>query len=414
MGKCKTTLLFIWMLLFIQGNIFSNNEPINKQINSDTIQVYFRFDNSEIEKTYRSNYRELQKLDSIVSRHADDLDSITITSYASIEGDSSYNYRLSKMRSESSRTYLVNTYPGLNAQTRIFLKANGEDWNGLLDQAYERKWIPDRMQLISILENKQLTHAEKKKQIYALKDGEVFDYLTEYVLWRLRNTSSIILWHKKTLERISPQITEMVPVRQEKQSISDRIKDLPGGKMKVKSPLFALKSNLLFDAATIVNLEFEFPVRRQFSIAGEWTFPFWKAPKSDLTLNLLYGKLDCKYWLGDRLSKPVMIGWFCDVYGGYGKYDFQPFSEKGVQGTFFNVGIGAGYAHAIHKNLRLEYAIGLGYIRTEYNKYDRVKDTAYGDIKVVRYPWKRFHYNWIGPTKLAVSLVWIINREKFK
>lgn len=414
MRKIKFRLLLTVMIFFISEYAFSNKKDPGRKIARDSVQLFFQFGKSDLNKSYRSNEEQMQRLDSLILRNNMNLDSITIGSFTSIDGDEQYNKRLSLARSSSVKKLLETNYSNIAHKIPVHVYAGGEDWEGLLNQAYERKWIPDRTKLIAILEDSLLSQSEKKKRIYTLRNGEVFDYLNEYVFWRSRNTSSIILWYKYPLVRISPQIAEMVPVRQENHFVSDRITDLPFGKMKVKSPLFALKSNLLFDAATIVNLELEFPVRRHFSIAGEWTFPFWKAPKSELTLNLLYGKLDCKYWLGDRLSKPVMIGWFCDVYGGYGKYDFQPFSEKGVQGTFFNVGMGAGYAHTIHKNLRLEYAIGLGYIRTAYNKYDWVNDTTYGDIKVVRYPWKRFHYNWIGPTKLAVSLVWMINREKFK
>ena len=43
-----------------------------------------------------------------------------------------------------------------------------------------------------------------------------------------------------------------------------------------------------------------------------------------------------------------------------------------------------------------------------------VYDTEYGDIKVVRYPWKKFIYNWIGPTKAKVSLVWLINSKSVR
>ena len=43
----------------------------------------------------------------------------------------------------------------------------------------------------------------------------------------------------------------------------------------VKKPLFAAKTNLLFDAMTVLNVEVEVPIRKHWSIAGEWIFPWW-------------------------------------------------------------------------------------------------------------------------------------------
>lgn len=40
------------------------------------------------------------------------------------------------------------------------------------------------------------------------------------------------------------------------------------------------------------------------------------------------------------------------------------------------------------RSLRMEYTLGVGYLRSNYEAYDRVRDTKYGDIKVVRYPWE--------------------------
>ena len=177
-----------------------------------------------------------------------------------------------------------------------------------------------------------------------------------------------------------------------------------------KQPIVAFKTNLLYHALTCLNASVEFPIKEKFSIAGEWIFPFWKAPKKDFTLNLLYGNVRLKYWF-NQLHQERMTGWFCDVSFGFGKYDFQIFRKTGAQGTAFTTGIGGGYAHVISKYLRMEYALGLGFARSAYHDYYMANDKAYGTIKVVRYPWKKSHKNWIGPINAQVSLIWTINRS---
>ena len=44
---------------------------------------------------------------------------------------------------------------------------------------------------------------------------------------------------------------------------------------KNKRPLFALKTNLLFDVAMMPNIEIEVPIGKRWSINGEYMFPWW-------------------------------------------------------------------------------------------------------------------------------------------
>lgn len=182
----------------------------------------------------------------------------------------------------------------------------------------------------------------------------------------------------------------------------------------VRKPLLAVKSNLLFDLALALNVELEVPMGKRWSVAGEWMFPWWQSDKSDLTMQLLAGHGEIRYWLGDRAKRDVMTGWHLGLYGGGGKFDFQVFNDDGSQGDFFDAGLSLGYAHRIgrSRSLRMEYTLGVGYLRSNYEAYDRVRDTKYGDIKVVRYPWETRRLNWIGPTRARISLVWLLHYRK--
>ncbi|MEG1564222.1 MAG: DUF3575 domain-containing protein [Bacteroides sp.] len=180
-------------------------------------------------------------------------------------------------------------------------------------------------------------------------------------------------------------------------------------------PLFAIKSNLLYDIATALNVEIEVPVGKRWSLAGELIFPWWRNHGRNLTLQLLSGNVEAKYWLQSRPDKEVLTGWNFGLYAGGGKFDLQPFSRKGIQGEFFiATGFSAGYAHRIAKNWRMEYAAGLGYTRTNYKKYNYVSGTRYGDIKVWNHPWQTNRHTYIGPTKIKVSLVYLLTHKKKK
>lgn len=180
----------------------------------------------------------------------------------------------------------------------------------------------------------------------------------------------------------------------------------------IKKPLFALKTNLLFDLASILNVEVEVPIGNRWSVASEWVFPWWRNGKSDFTLQLLTGHGEVKYWLGNRMKHEVMTGWNLGLYGGAGKYDFQLFNKDGIQGDFLDIGVGIGYAHKISRNFRMEYSLGGGFLQSDYEDYSRARNTKYGDVKVVNYPWETHRLNWFGPTRVRISLVWMLHHQK--
>ncbi|MFI3305165.1 MAG: DUF3575 domain-containing protein [Rikenellaceae bacterium] len=95
---------------------------------------------------------------------------------------------------------------------------------------------------------------------------------------------------------------------------------------------------------------------------------------------------------------------------------FRSSARVVTQGDFFDVGAQVSFSHPIAKNLYLEYAVGLGYLSTDYNDYYMAYDTEeFGDIKVIPYPWMNSKLRSLFPTRLGVSLVWHINaRSKSK
>ena len=111
-----------------------------------------------------------------------------------------------------------------------------------------------------------------------------------------------------------------------------------------------------------------------------------------------------------------LTGFFAGIYAGAGLFDFQLGrlgGGDGVQGDFFVMGgLSVGFAHTLTDNLRLEYSLGLGYLRSDFREYISVKDTKFGDIKVIPYPWEVKRISGILPTKLQVSLVWMISSKK--
>lgn len=169
---------------------------------------------------------------------------------------------------------------------------------------------------------------------------------------------------------------------------------------------FAIKTNLLYDAVSALNVAIEAPIGERWSVVADWVAPWWSDYDKQLYIQLMQGSIEGRYWFGDREDKLQLTGWFAGLSAGGGVYDFMFNERKGIQGEFQVYSAVAGYAHPINKSgtLRMEYELGLGWLNTEY----------------VKYWWDGFDYtlvapspqtwvtNWYGPTKLQVSLVYYL------
>lgn len=175
-----------------------------------------------------------------------------------------------------------------------------------------------------------------------------------------------------------------------------------------RRPLLALKTNLLFDAALMPNVEIEVPVGKRWSVNGEYAFPWWQFDRGKYCMQVLMGGLEGRYWLGSRKSREdreVLTGHFLELYAGGGKYDLQ-WGEKGYQGEFFiAAGVSYGWATRIARHLHLEFNIGIGLLRTDYRHYH-----ARDNYQTLLWQ-ENGKYTWFGPTKAKISLVWLLNRR---
>ena len=175
-----------------------------------------------------------------------------------------------------------------------------------------------------------------------------------------------------------------------------------------RRPLLALKTNLLFDAALMPNVEIEVPVGKRWSVNGEYAFPWWQFDRGKYCMQVLMGGLEGRYWLGSRKSREdreVLTGHFLGLYAGGGKYDLQ-WGEKGYQGEFFiAAGFIFGWATRIARHLHLEFNIGIGLLRTDYRHYH-----ARDNYQTLLWQ-ENGKYTWFGPTKAKISLVWLLNRR---
>lgn len=350
------------------------------------------------------------------------LTSIEIEAFASPEGSKRINTSLAQKRCNAMEQYIRAI---IDIPDSLLKKSSqGVAWDRLRAMVVSSE-MPYRDMVLNIIDNyPELTWKDgiivnsRNKRLMDLKGGVPYNYMMKNFFPDLRGAIVITISHKmapvQVLEDIPITPPDTMPQQnaEQPQPQENTIINAPVIEVKQRKPLFALKTNLLFDLASILNVEVEVPIGNRWSVAGEWMLPWWRNSKSNFTMQLLTGHGEVKYWLGNRMKHETMTGWNLGLYGGGGKYDFQIFNDDGAQGDFFDIGVSIGYAHKISRNFRMEYSLGFGYLCSDYEAYHWVRNTQYGDIKVVDYPWETHRLNWFGPTRARVSLVWMLHYKK--
>ncbi|MGN0195226.1 MAG: DUF3575 domain-containing protein [Candidatus Cryptobacteroides sp.] len=424
-----------------KGEVFSFTATSPEKL---SVKVYFNRSSSDINPELNGNGERLEDfftaLDSLANTPGTKIDSVVLLcSSSSPEGPSALNKSLSLRRASSLEALFRNRF---SADVSVCVKSAGEDWDNLAILLRSSD-IRGREEVAGIIENTPqyifengIVVGGRKKAVMDYDAGRLWREMDKSLFPLLRQAELTVYYTVRQPDIISGslpagavmeaglEIPEGEPVWPYVMGVTDEppveevLLETTGDRRASGggNPILALKTNILFDAASIINLGLEIPCGERFSIAADAYFPWWRDKARDITVQMLGADVEGRYWFGDRSRRAPLTGLFAGIYGGAGYYDFQLGNltgGDGVQGDFYMTGgICAGYAHRIGSSLRLEYSIGIGYLQSDYRQYITAKDTKYGDIKVIPYPWEVKRISGILPTKASVSLVWLISSGK--
>lgn len=394
-------------------------------VTSDTIRrvvIYFNKEEIRVDPCCKNNNQEINFLDSLLEKDVNSkyITAINVVTFVSPDGDSVYNTALSDRRNSSMREFLQQRYPRVDIE-KIKLTSEGEDWSEFRKMVASDLDLPDREEVLMLIDYHRNNTVKRKELLQKLNRGIAYRYIVRNVLPKLRRSEITVVREipeadKETFEPAS-SVSALFVSKQE-EALPNSQPDKPEGENKeskacevtvsevegsVKSKtVLAVKNNLLYDMVLAPNIEVEIPIGRKWSLNTEYKCPWWSNSERDFCYQLLSGGVEGRYWLGNRRKRNRLTGHFVGLYAEGGIYDFQ-FHGDGYQGKYYGAaGVTYGYARQLARHLSLEFSFGIGYLTTEYKKY-----TPYeGDIV-----WTSSgRYNFIGPIKAKISLVWLITR----
>ena len=389
--------------------------------------IYFRPGYSLLELSYRDNAANMkaltQGIQTIKGNPCVQLQHIRILSAASPEGNSALNKRVAKRRGERLRDYLKET---LVLPDSIFtVSSAGEDWQGLASLIAKEKtpWRNKALQIIRhtpewVTRNGKVVDG-RKRQLQNLDGGKAWKYMLDNHFYTLR-TGAVVVCEVKTLaaestpsaaearleqarlESASQQPASQSPSSPPFPAIPSQVHPSSKSQAPPVASYFALKSNLLYDALLVPNLSLEASIGSGWTLAAGGMFAWWSKDAKHRYWRIYGGDLEIRKYFGTLSKSKPLQGHHLGIYGDFLTYDFE-FGAKGYQSKVtYAAGIKYGYSHPIAKRLNLDFALGIGYLHSNYKTYvPRDGCYVYQETK------KR---KWLGPTQAEISLVWLLGK----
>ncbi len=417
-GNIRNKRVFFSTVIFLLCAIFKVDAQSREHV-----EIYYDENIFKVDLNVGDNREVVGRLKELFELFRTDstyvFEGVEVDSYASPKGGQIYNEGLSARRSASMVEYLQDSI-GVDS-AYISSKSSGIAWAKLLTEV-ENMEVPYKQEVINVLKSNPIVSWSKVnktdrwytlvdsryKRFMDLRGGVPYNYIMERVFSSLRYSSVCTVYYRREFPKIEvKEVCEQIPV-DTVVHVQDTIAKIEEVVSTIRRPLFALKTNLLFDALTALNVELEVPIGKRWSVMGEWMFPWWVAKDNSKALEILSGSVEGRYWFSKKADAPVMTGWFGGAYVSGGLYDLR-YKGKGYQGeVYYSGGLSAGYAHKINKtgSLRMEYSLGLGFLKTDYRYYEGKENNQ---ILVWQ---KDGRFLWGGPTKAKISLVWMIHGNK--
>lgn len=165
----------------------------------------------------------------------------------------------------------------------------------------------------------------------------------------------------------------------------------------------AVKTNALYWATATPNIGLEASVGKQHTVQLFCGLNPWKQSDGKAELRHLLVMPEYRYWFCQGFN-----GWFVGAHLMGGLFNVSdvdmPFGMlksldgRRHEGWYVGGGITAGYQWPLSRHWNVEASLGVGY---DYLEYDKFRCGKCGERL------KSGHANYIGPTKLAISIMYM-------
>lgn len=420
-------LLLLTIIMLLSYGFSSAQEISEVYVTSDTLQLYFRQDKIQLDPQFRENGKRLVEFSrqfyQLLYAPQNKVRSILIVSGASPEGASARNRYLSDNRAQVVYDFLVDRH--LADPSHIEIESHGVDWKGLAARV-KGSGHPFEEEILAILDLPEWIKKDgkvvdgRKNRLMSFQGGKVWNELYDLYFADLRGTRVMIAYNilKKDTVYVPPPApeiihhTDTVYLHKTDTVYLERVDTVFHTPVIVETPVtrppkkpkpfyLVLKTNLLYDAAVIPNIGAEIGVGKGLALSGNYQ-NIWLRNKAWTRWYRLEGFEAGLKWYINKVKRPFR-GHHLELYGQMLTWDFT-YDGRGylAERWAYGGGLSYGYAARIGRRLNLDFEVGAGYLSGNMHEY-----IPQDGHRV----WQSLEkFRWIGPTKVGVTLQWLIGR----
>lgn len=295
--------------------VLSISGEISAQEKRDSVRIYFHQGKVNIDTCLLDNGNEMERFAKICSALNDSvrlIRKIQIIGGASPEGGGLLNGRLSEKRAEVLWRY-ISPYIKIPVLERDF-HFSGSDWNGLITMVRADVNVPEREDVLRLLE--KIVRLENQDSPYwggelkRLKGGRPYSYLYKFHFPKLRSSMVKICYDS---DPINPVRDTVYIHTRDTLCIRDTVTVI--APVKKRPFCMAVKTNLLYDAVLIPDIGVEFCLGKNWSVAGNWMYAWWKSDRKHNYWRIYGGDVELRRWFGRRAVENRFPGIMSDCTG---------------------------------------------------------------------------------------------------
>ncbi len=170
-------------------------------------------------------------------------------------------------------------------------------------------------------------------------------------------------------------------------------------------PKWDIKTNLLYDLTSTINLGVEFRLGGRTSLDIPFNYNPWTFQNNRKWKHFLV-QPEIRYWLDNTFE-----GHFFGLHGHYAVFNiarlpepFSPYMQKyRFEGDLWGFGVSYGYRWNFNRHWGMEATIGMGFARLNYDRYICDNCGEYLESKTTVF---------FGPTKLGVNLIYSFGAQR--
>ncbi len=392
---------------------------------TDTLYILFPVNVGHVDETFADNAYYLNRIQEWVKVYNEsdwNLEEVLVVGSCSPDGNVEINERVSEERVQTMLDYCYENIPDFK---KVFVRSKnlGRNWKGLLELEKGDTGVPFRREVIAIIEeavNFRADYETALKSLKSLQYGIPYEYIETVLFNRLRAgyiyvtvtipTSTINMnmteeMHDLLGDEIIREYRQEIPEpKPEQKTVTEYVAASKGKSASSRKPFcMNFQTNLLYDAVLQPNVGIEFHLGRGWSIGVEWKYAWWDDKSDDWFWRTYGGDLFLRKWLGKQAKEKPLTGHHLGIIGQGLTYQYQV-GKGGVMADEDHWNWGAsleyGYSLPVARRVNIDFDLGVGYMWGEYYDFKKVNgENVWVDSKSRHY---------IGPTKLAISLIWQI------